>query len=141
MRTHFLKTFLVVCLLITLLTAIPFPVQAAVVVLRTAIGSPAGSSKCRISGWIDTPSAGIIKIKWEEIESLTTERPMSVKLYGEADIPDDAGEQRHDRYIVRRERGRFRLRMCARSISLRTIIAATSAPAAIKRSATRRLKP
>ena len=101
MRTHFLKTFLVVCLLITLLTAIPFPVQAAVVVLKNGdriTGRVIKMQDKRLE--IDTPSAGIIKIKWEEIESLTTERPMSVKLYGEADIPDDAGEQRRDRYIV-----------------------------------------
>ena len=34
MRLYFLKTFLAVCLVITFLTAIPLPVQAAVVVLK-----------------------------------------------------------------------------------------------------------
>jgi putative salt-induced outer membrane protein YdiY len=101
MRQHFLTTFLPVCLLITLLTAIPLPAQAAVVVLKNGdriTGRVIKMQDTRLE--IDTPSAGIIKIKWEEILSLTTERPMSVKLYGEADIPEDAGEQRLDRIIV-----------------------------------------
>lgn len=101
MRLYFLKTFLPVCLLITLLTAIPVPVQAAVVVLKNGdriTGRVIKMQDTRLE--IDTPTAGIIKIKWEEIQSLTTERPMSVKLYGEADIPENAGEQRLDRHIV-----------------------------------------
>ena len=101
MRLYFLKTFLPVCLLITLLTAIPFPVQAAVVLLKNGdriTGRVIKMQDKRLE--IDTPSAGIIKIKWEEVQSLTTERPMSIKLYGEADIPEDAGERRLDRIIV-----------------------------------------
>lgn len=101
MRLLSLKTFLPVCLLITFLTAIPLPVQAAVVELKNGdriTGRVIKMKDKRLE--IDTPSAGIIKIKWEEIVSLTTERPMSVKLYGEADIPEDAGEQRLDRIIV-----------------------------------------
>lgn len=42
MRQHYLNTFFTVCLLTTLLTAIPFSVQAAIVCLRTAIGLPVG---------------------------------------------------------------------------------------------------
>jgi putative salt-induced outer membrane protein YdiY len=101
MRPHFLKTFLSVCLLITVLTTIPFSVQAAVVVLKNGdriTGRVIKMQDKRLE--IDTPSAGIIKIKWEEVQSLTTERPMSIKLYGEADIPENAGEQRLDRLIV-----------------------------------------
>jgi putative salt-induced outer membrane protein YdiY len=101
MRPHFLSTVLPVCLLITLLTAIPLPVHAAVVVLKNGdriTGRVIKMQDKRLE--IDTPTAGIIKIKWEEIESLTTERPMSVKLYGEADMPEDAGERRLDRIIV-----------------------------------------
>jgi len=101
MRLYFLKTFLPVCLLITFLTAIPLPVQAAVVVLKNGdriTGRVIKMQDKRLE--IDTPSAGIIKIKWEEILSMTTERPMSIKLYGEAEIPDDAGERRLDRIIV-----------------------------------------
>jgi putative salt-induced outer membrane protein YdiY len=101
MRQHFLTIFLPVCLLIAFLMAIPLPVQAAVVVLKNGdriTGRVIKMQDKRLE--IDTPSAGIIKIKWEEIVSLTTERPMSIKLYGEADIPDDAGERRLDRIIV-----------------------------------------
>lgn len=98
MRLLSLKTFFPVYLLITLLTAIPLPVQAAVVVLKNGdriTGRVIKMQDKRLE--IDTPTAGIIKIKWEEIVSLTTERPMSIKLYGEADIPEDAGEWRLDR--------------------------------------------
>ena len=101
MRQQFLKTFLVVCLLIACLTAIPLPVQAAVVELKNGdriTGRVIKMQDKRLE--IDTPSAGIIKIKWEEIQSMTSERPMSIKLYGEADIPEDAGEQRLDRIIA-----------------------------------------
>jgi putative salt-induced outer membrane protein YdiY len=49
---------------------------------------------------IDVSFSDIIKIKWDDIQSITSERPMSVKLYGEADIPENAGERRLDRLIV-----------------------------------------
>ena len=64
MRQHFLKTFLPACLLITFFMTIPFPVQAAIVVLKNGD---------RISGRIvkmqdkrleiDPPFSDIIKIK------------------------------------------------------------------------------
>ena len=101
MRQHFLTIFLPVCLLITFLMAIPLPVHAAVVVLKNGdriTGRVIKMQDKRLE--IDTPTAGIIKIKWEEIVSLTTERPMSIKLYGEAEIPDNVGERRLDRIIV-----------------------------------------
>jgi putative salt-induced outer membrane protein YdiY len=101
MRQHFLKTFLSVCLLITFLMTIPFSVQAAVVVLKNGdriTGRIVKMEKQRLE--IDLPSAGIIKIKWDDVQSITSERPMSIKLYGEADIPENAGEQRLDRIIL-----------------------------------------
>ncbi len=101
MRPRFLKIFLAVCLLITFLTAIPFPVQAAVVVLKNGdriTGRIVKMEDKRLE--IDVPFSDIIKIKWEDIQSITSERPMSVKLYGEVDIPEDAGERRLDRLIV-----------------------------------------
>ena len=101
MQPHFSKAFLSVCLVLTFLMIIPFPVQAAVVVLKNGD---------RISGRIvkmqdkrleiDPPYSDIIKIKWEDVQSITSERPMSVKLYGETELPEDAGEQRLDRIIL-----------------------------------------
>ncbi len=101
MRLLFLKTFLPVCLLITLLTAIPLPVQAAVVVLKNGdriTGRIVKMESKRLE--IDVKFSDIIKIKWEDIQSITSERAMSVKLYGEVDMPEDAGERRLDRLIV-----------------------------------------
>ena len=101
MRMYFLRIFLPVCLLITLLTAIPFPVQAAVVVLKNGdriTGRIVKMESKRLE--IDVPFSDIIKIKWEDIQSITSERAMSVKLYGEVDMPEDAGERRLDRLIV-----------------------------------------
>lgn len=101
MRHHFLKTFLAICLLITCLTAIPLSVQAAVVVLKNGdriTGRIVKMQDKRLE--IDVSFADIIKIKWEDVQSITSERPMSVKLYGEVDIPENAGERRLDRLIV-----------------------------------------
>jgi len=101
MYLHFFKTFLPVCLLITLLTAIPLSVQAAVVVLKNGdriTGRIVKMENKRLE--IDVSFSDIIKIKWEDVQSITSERPMSVKLYGEVDMPEDAGERRLDRLIV-----------------------------------------
>ena len=101
MHQLFLKTFLPVCLLTTFLTAIPLTVQAAVVLLKNGdrvTGIIIKMQDKRLE--IDTDSAGIIKIKWEDVQSITSDRAMSIKLYGEADMPEDAGERRVDRLIV-----------------------------------------
>lgn len=101
MRPYFLNTSLPVCLLITFLMTIPFPVQAAVVLLKNGdriTGRIVKMEKLRLE--IDPPFPDIIKIKWEDVLSITSERPMSIKLYGELDLPENAGEQKLDRIIV-----------------------------------------
>ena len=101
MHQHVLKIFLPVCLLILFFTAIPLSVQAAVVVLKNGdriTGRIVKMEKQRLE--IDPPFSDIIKIKWEDVQSITSERPMSVKLYGELDLPENVGEQRLDRIIV-----------------------------------------
>lgn len=101
MRPHFRKTFLPVCLLITFLMTIPLSVQAAVVVLKNGdriTGRIVKMEKQRLE--IDPPFSDIIKIKWEDVQSITSERPMSVKLYGELDLPENVGEQKLDRIIL-----------------------------------------
>jgi putative salt-induced outer membrane protein YdiY len=101
MPRNFIKTVFTVCFLITIVTAIPFVAQAAVVVLKNGdrmTGRIVKMENKRLE--IDLPSSGIIKIKWEDILSITTERPMSVMLYGEVDLPDGTGERRPDRIIL-----------------------------------------
>ncbi|MDN5940271.1 MAG: DUF481 domain-containing protein [Nitrospira sp.] len=96
-----LKALLPVCLLILFLTAISLPVHAAVVVLKSGdriSGRIVKMEKERLE--IDPPFSDIIKIKWADVQSITSERPMSVKLYGELPLPENAGEQRLDRIIV-----------------------------------------
>ena len=100
MRPHFLRTFLPVFLLI--LTTIPISVQADVVVLKSGdriTGRIIKMQDKRLE--VDVSFADIIKIKWEDVQSITSERAMSVKLYGEVDLPEeDAGERRLDRIIL-----------------------------------------
>jgi len=101
MRLALLKTFLSACLLILFLTAIPLSVYAAVVVLKNGdriTGRIVKMESKRLE--IDVSFADIIKIKWEDVQSITSEHPMSIKLYGEVDIPENAGERRLDRIIV-----------------------------------------
>jgi putative salt-induced outer membrane protein YdiY len=101
MRQHFLKIFFPACLLITLLMSTPFSVHAAVVVLKNGdriTGRIVKMENKRLE--IDPPYSDIVKIKWEDVQSITSERPMSVKLYGESDLPENVGEQKLDRIIL-----------------------------------------
>lgn len=102
MRPHFLKTFLSVCLLITFLTAIPPSVQAHLVVLKNGD---------RISGLVvkmqdkkleidPEYSATNIIIDWDDVRSITTIRPMSIKLYGDVEMPENVGQRVRDRIIL-----------------------------------------
>jgi hypothetical protein len=80
---------------------IPFSVQAAVVVLKNGIritGRIVKMEKQRLE--IDPPFSDIIKIKWDDVQSITSERPMSVKLYGELDLPENAEDQEFHRIIL-----------------------------------------
>ena len=84
-----------------LLLLTPCATQAAVVLLKNGdriTGRIVKMEQKRLE--VDVRFADIIKIKWEDVQSITSERPMSVKLYGEVDIPEDAGERRLDRLIV-----------------------------------------
>jgi putative salt-induced outer membrane protein YdiY len=49
---------------------------------------------------IDPGYADIMKIKWEDVRSIVSERPMSIKLFGEADMPGESGERRADRIFL-----------------------------------------
>jgi putative salt-induced outer membrane protein YdiY len=60
---------------------------------------------------IDPGYADIMKIKWEDIRSITTEIPMSIQLFGEVDMPETVEEGRAHRIFVRTlgEEGPIRL--------------------------------
>jgi putative salt-induced outer membrane protein YdiY len=93
MRYSFTNTCFILCLFTALLLTISSPAHSAVVVLKNGdriTGRIVKMENKRLE--IDLPSTGIIKMKWEDIQSLTTERPMSVMLYGEVDLPGDTGD-------------------------------------------------
>ncbi|MGA6826372.1 DUF481 domain-containing protein [Nitrospira sp. NS4] len=95
--TVFILSLFTACLL-----AIPGPAHAAVVVLKNGdriTGRIVKMENKRLE--IDMPSAGIIRIKWEDVQSVTTERPMSVMLYGEVDLPEGTGDRQLHRLTVR----------------------------------------
>lgn len=41
-----------------------------------------------------------ITIDWDDVQSITTIRPMSIKLYGNVEIPENVGERVRDRIIL-----------------------------------------
>ena len=49
---------------------------------------------------IDTPFAGKIKVGWNDIQRLTSTRPLSLVFHGSADIPEGIGIREGDRLIV-----------------------------------------
>ncbi len=102
MRPYAAKTFFTLCLFTGLLLAIPFSLQAAIVVLKNGdriTGRIVKMEERKLE--IDSDiSSDIVAIKWQEVESITTDRPMSVKLYSEADLPDNFGIRVRDRIIV-----------------------------------------
>jgi putative salt-induced outer membrane protein YdiY len=97
---HARLTACILAMMILLLLS-PCATQAAVVLLKNGdriTGRIVKMEKQRLE--IDPDFSDIIKIKWEDVQSITSERPMSIKLYGEVDIPENAGERRLDRLIV-----------------------------------------
>ncbi len=92
---------------------------------------------------IDPAFSDIIKIKWDDVQNITSERPMSVNLYGELDLPENAEDQDSDRIILYTlgEDGAIRLEDLRAINFAENDHRATSASAAINRPATRRRKP
>lgn len=45
-------------------------------------------------------SSDNVNIDWEDVKSITSERPMSIKLYGQAEMPDAVGLSMRDRIIL-----------------------------------------
>ena len=128
-----------------LLALMPCAADAAVVVLKngdriTGLVVKMQDKKLEID---PEYSSNNMTIDWEDVQSITTIRPMSIKLYGDVEIPDNVGQRIRDRIILNslEEGGPIRLETCAVSISRNMIITATSRGAAIRRRATRRRRP
>jgi len=100
MRHYSHNTFFALCLFTIFLVTTPFAAQVAVVVLKNGdriTDRIVKMEKRRLA--IDPPFSDILKIKWGDVQSITSERPISVKLYREVDLPENAGEQRPDQII------------------------------------------
>ena len=120
MRARSVKTF-PVCFLITVLIVIPFSVQAAVVVLKngdriTGLIVKMQDKKLEIDPEFSSTN---VTIDWGDVQSITTIRPMSIKLYGDVEMPENVGQRVRDRIIVNslEEGGPIRLQD-VRSINL-----------------------
>src|SRR5574342_721557 len=107
-----LGLFAVIATFTMLLIVSPYIAEADVVVLKNGdrvTGRIIKMENKRLE--IDPGYADIMKIKWEDIRSITSELPMSIKLFGEVDMPEDVGERKVDRIFVRTlgEEGPIRL--------------------------------
>lgn len=96
----------------TLLILSPCVAEADVVVLKNGdriTGQIIKMENKRLE--IDPGYTDVMKIKWEDVQSITSERPMSIKLFGEVDMPENVGEQEADRIFVHalRQDGLIRL--------------------------------
>ena len=95
------NTLLVSCLFVFCLLIVPSPVQADVVILKNGdriTGRIIKMENKRLE--VDPDYAGILKIKWEDVRSITSERPMSVLLFGEAEHPEAVGERDANRIFL-----------------------------------------
>ena len=102
MRHFFLNYFFPVWLLAILLPTSPPSLHAAVVVLKNGDQVTGRIVKMEDNKLeIDSEnSSDIITVKWDKVRSITTDRPMSVKLYSEVHIPKHVGERVRDRIIL-----------------------------------------
>jgi len=94
-----LKFGLWACVLIVTMRLVnPSAAEADVVVLKNGDRITGQIIKMEFKRLeIEPPYSDIVKIKWEDVQSITSDRPMSVLLYGEADQPAIAGERRANR--------------------------------------------
>jgi len=97
-----MNTRFVVCSIATLLLTIPAFAYGAEVVLKNGdriTGKIVSMEDLNLE--IDADYANdIISLDWEKVFSITSERPMSIKLYGEVEVPRGVGERRRDRIIL-----------------------------------------
>ena len=85
-----------------LLALMPCAVNAAVVVLKngdriTGLAVKMQDKKLEIDPEYSSTN---ITIDWEDVRSITTIRPMSIKLFEDVEIPDNIGQRIHDRIIL-----------------------------------------
>ena len=97
-----LRTTICIVFVVALLALIPFSADAHLVVLKngdriTGLVVKMQDKKLEI----DPEYSGTnIIIDWEDVQSITTIRPMSIKLYGDVPIPENVGQRVRDRIIL-----------------------------------------
>jgi hypothetical protein len=81
--------------------------------------------------------------KWEDVQSITSDEPLSIKLYGNVEIPVNIGERVGDRLNLHHldEGGLVRLEDIQSINQPVHDYLAPSQPVGIRRPATRKLKP
>jgi putative salt-induced outer membrane protein YdiY len=101
MHRQWFTIFVHLCLLTFFLIAFPLTVQADVVMLKNGdrvTGRIIKMQDKRLE--IDPGYTDIMKIKWEDIRSITSEIPMSIQLFGEVDMPETVEEGKAHRIFI-----------------------------------------
>src|SRR5262245_66403204 len=94
-----LRTTICIVFVVAILALIPLSADAHLVVLKngdriTGLVVKMQDKKLEI----DPEYSGTnIIIDWEDVQSITTIRPMSIKLYGDVPIPENVGKSVSDR--------------------------------------------
>jgi putative salt-induced outer membrane protein YdiY len=98
--SHLLATAIVTLAAALLLT--PSAADAAVIVLKNGdriTGLVVRMQEKRLE--IDPDySSDNVTVDWEDVQSIVTERPMSIKLYGDVEAPENVGIRIRDRIIL-----------------------------------------
>lgn len=92
----------VLCILLMTLLLLPGAADAAVVTLKNGDQITGRIVKMEDNTLeIDSIiSSDNVEVKWDRVKSIRTDRPMSVKLYSEVEIPENIGLRVRDRIIL-----------------------------------------
>jgi putative salt-induced outer membrane protein YdiY len=101
LSTH-VRTTLRIVVMAMLLALIPCAADAAVVVLKngdriTGLIVKMQDKKLEIDPEYSSTN---ITIDWEDVQSITSERPMSIQHYGNVEMPENVGQRVRDRIIL-----------------------------------------
>jgi putative salt-induced outer membrane protein YdiY len=85
-----------------ILALIPYAADAAVVVLKNGdriTGMVVKMQDKKLEVDVEYSHTNIM-IDWDDVQSITTIRPMSIKLYGDVEMPENVGQRVRDRIIL-----------------------------------------
>ena len=97
-----LRTSIRIVIVAVLLALMPCAVNAGVVVLKNGDRITGLIVKMQDKQLEIDPefSSTNVTIDWDDVQSITTIRPMSIKLHGDAEMPDNVGQRVRDRLIL-----------------------------------------